>query len=183
MLSLRSVSKSFAGVQALRDVSLDIERGEIHAIVGENGAGKSTLMRILSGVYGDYDGQLLLDGEPIAFSGPRDAQSHGTGIIHQELNLIRELSVAANIFLGREPRTAWSTIANRRMGSFTGLAPASWMSKRCCLFRTRLGCLGTIDHERCSRPRGGRNCSESVRSGEARHGGLPDGLAELPERA
>lgn len=120
MLSLRSISKSFAGVQALHDVSLDIERGEIHAIVGENGAGKSTLMRILSGVYPDYDGQVLLDGEPVSFSSPRDAQSHGIGIIHQELNLIRELSVAANIFLGREPRTAWGTIANRRMSRNAG---------------------------------------------------------------
>jgi len=88
MLSLRSVSKSFAGVRALHDVSLDIERGEIHAIGGENVAGKTTLMRILSGVYPDYGGQLLLDGEPISFSSPRDAQSHGIGIIHQELNLI-----------------------------------------------------------------------------------------------
>jgi len=107
MLGPRSVSKSFAGVRALQGVSRDIERGEIHAIVGENGAGKSTLMRILSGAYRDYDGQLLLGGEPISFSSPKDAQSHGIGIIHQELNLIRELSVAANIFLGREPWTRW----------------------------------------------------------------------------
>lgn len=78
-------------------------RGEIHALVGENGAGTSTLMRIPSGVYGDHDGHLLLDGEPIAFSGRRDAQSDGIGNIRHEPNLIRELSGTANIFLGREP--------------------------------------------------------------------------------
>jgi len=115
MLSLCSISKSFSGVHALQDVSFDIATGEIHAIIGENGAGKSTLMRILSGVYADYDGELLLDGRPASFSSPKDAQAHGIGIIHQELNLIRELSVAANIFLGREPRTRWGTVANRTM--------------------------------------------------------------------
>jgi ribose transport system ATP-binding protein len=113
MLSLRSVSKSFAGVHAVRNVSFDVVPGEIHALVGENGAGKSTLMRILSGVYTDYDGEITLDGEPVAFSSPGDAQSHGIAIIHQELNLIPELSVAANIFLGREPRTPFGTVANR----------------------------------------------------------------------
>lgn len=115
MLELHSVSKSFAGVHALRDVSLGISAGEIHALVGENGAGKSTLMKILSGVYTDYEGQVLLDGAPVSFSSPRDAQSHGIAIIHQELNLIRELSVSANMFLGREPRTPWGTVANRTM--------------------------------------------------------------------
>jgi len=115
MLSLRSISKSFSGVHALRDVSFEIATGEIHAIIGENGAGKSTLMRILSGVYATYEGELLLDERPVSFSSPKDAQAHGIGIIHQELNLIRELSVAANIFLGREPRTRWGTVANRTM--------------------------------------------------------------------
>lgn len=113
MLSLRSVSKSFAGVHALRNVSFDVVPGEIHALVGENGAGKSTLMRILSGVYTDYEGEITLDGAPIAFSSPGNAQSHGIAIIHQELNLIPELSVAANIYLGREPRTPFGTVANR----------------------------------------------------------------------
>lgn len=78
---------------------------------------------------------------------------------------------------------AVATLPLRRMRSFTGLAPASWMSTRCCVFRTRLGCPGTIDYHPRSRPRGARSSSELVRSGEARHGGLPYGLAELPERA
>ncbi len=117
MLSLHAISKSFSGVHALRDVSFEIATGEIHAIIGENGAGKSTLMRVLSGVYADYDGELSLDGTLVSFSSPKDAQAHGIGIIHQELNLIRELGVAANIFLGREPRTRWGTVDSRTMAN------------------------------------------------------------------
>lgn len=83
MRSLRSVSKSFAAVQALRDVSLDVERGEIHAIVGENEAGTSTLMRTLVGALSDDDGHLLLDGQPISFSSPRNAQSHSSVASHE----------------------------------------------------------------------------------------------------
>ena len=102
----RNVSKRFPGVRALHDVSFAVERGEVHALIGENGAGKSTLMKLLSGVYPDYEGELLLDGQPLALASPRDAQHRGIAIIHQELNLIPELTVAENIFLGREPRTA-----------------------------------------------------------------------------
>src|SRR5205823_10836063 len=78
--------------------------GELHAICGENGAGKSTLMKILSGVIVDYDGELLLAGKPVQFKGTRDAEAAGVSIIHQELNLVEQLSAAANIFLGREIR-------------------------------------------------------------------------------
>ena len=106
MLEIRGVSKSFAGVRALHDVSFEVAAGEVHAIVGENGAGKSTLMKILSGAHTDYTGELLLDGEPLVLHSPRDAQRHGIAIIYQELNLIPELTVAENIFLGREPRNA-----------------------------------------------------------------------------
>lgn len=115
MLRLQSVSKVFPGVQALSDVSFTIEQGEIHALVGENGAGKSTLMKILSGVYTDYTGDLSLDGNPLSLHSPKDAQKHGIATIHQELNLIPELSIAENIFLGRELRTAIGTLDTRRM--------------------------------------------------------------------
>jgi ABC-type sugar transport system ATPase subunit len=104
LISIDHVTKRFPGVVALNDVSFDIEPGELHAIVGENGAGKSTLMKILSGVITDYEGQLLLRGSPVRFRGTRDAEKGGISIIHQELNLVDNLSAAANIFLGREKR-------------------------------------------------------------------------------
>ncbi len=104
IISIKNVSKTFPGVKALSNVSLDILPGELHAICGENGAGKSTLMKILSGVLADFEGELLLAGKPQRFSGTRDAEAAGISIIHQELNLVEQLSAAANIFLGREIR-------------------------------------------------------------------------------
>jgi ribose transport system ATP-binding protein len=105
IIAIRSVSKAFPGVQALAEVSIDVLPGELHAICGENGAGKSTLMKILSGVITDFTGELVLEGKPIRFSGTRDAEAAGVSIIHQELNLVEQLSAAANIFLGREIRS------------------------------------------------------------------------------
>src|SRR5262245_5393634 len=102
LIAIEHVTKRFPGVVALDDVSFDIRAGELHAVVGENGAGKSTLMKILAGVLTDYDGRLLLRGEPVRFTGTRAAEDAGVSIIHQELNLVEELSVASNIFLGRE---------------------------------------------------------------------------------
>ena len=104
-VAMRGITKRFPGVVALDNVSLAVGRGEVHAICGENGAGKSTLMKILSGVYRPDDGVLEIDGEPRRFAGTREAEAAGVAIIHQELNLVEELSVAANIFLGRERRT------------------------------------------------------------------------------
>jgi ribose transport system ATP-binding protein len=115
MLEIRSVGKSFPGVQALENVSFNVEKGEIHAVVGENGAGKSTLMKILAGVYTDYDGGVYLDDKRLVLKGPRDAQQHGIAIIHQELNLIPELTIAENIFLGRELYTPFRLLDTRRM--------------------------------------------------------------------
>jgi len=104
LLSLRGISKSFPGVRALTDVDLDILPGEVHAVMGENGAGKSTLMKIVAGVYTPDSGQILLDGQPVHFSHPREAQERGISIIHQEFNLLPDRTVAQNIFLGREPK-------------------------------------------------------------------------------
>ncbi|MCU7727665.1 sugar ABC transporter ATP-binding protein [Actinoplanes sp. KI2] len=107
ILSMRSITKTFPGVKALSDVNLEVLRGEIHAICGENGAGKSTLMKVLSGVYpyGDYEGEITFDGEPCRFGGIRDSEHRGIVIIHQELALASNLSIAENIFLGNEQAT------------------------------------------------------------------------------
>jgi ribose transport system ATP-binding protein len=104
ILEMRDISKRFPGVVALQDVSLEVHAHEVHALVGENGAGKSTLMRVMSGVYTDYEGSLLIDGEPVSFGDTREAQDAGVAMIHQELNLVGELTVYENIFLGREHR-------------------------------------------------------------------------------
>jgi len=115
VLAAERVTKSFAGVTALRDVDFDLRRGEVHALMGENGAGKSTLMKILAGVHSSDAGLVRIDGLPVAFTGVRDAEAAGVAIIHQELNLVPELSVAENIFLGREPLIAGLVIDRRRM--------------------------------------------------------------------
>ncbi len=106
-ITMRGITKRFPGVVALDDVSLEVRRGELHAICGENGAGKSTLMKILSGVYQPDAGTLEIHGQPARFTGTRDAERAGVAIIHQELNLVEDLSVAANVFLGRE-RRGWA---------------------------------------------------------------------------
>ncbi len=103
MIDFQNISKSFAGVEVLHQISFSIERGTIIALVGENGAGKSTLMKILSGILTDYEGKMLLEGKPVQFANPKQAEMAGISIIHQELNLIPDLSVAENIFLDREP--------------------------------------------------------------------------------
>jgi putative multiple sugar transport system ATP-binding protein len=104
ILEMRGITKRFPGVLALADVNLTVQRGAIHAICGENGAGKSTLMKVLSGVYphGSYDGEIVFEGHPVEFSNIRQSEAAGIVIIHQELALIPELSIAENIFLGNE---------------------------------------------------------------------------------
>ncbi|PZE88841.1 ABC transporter ATP-binding protein [Curtobacterium sp. MCLR17_039] len=104
ILEMRDITKTFPGVKALQGVSIEVERGQVHAICGENGAGKSTLMKVLSGVYpaGSFDGEILLDGEPVRFANINDSEAAGVVIIHQELALSPFLSIAENIFLGNE---------------------------------------------------------------------------------
>jgi ribose transport system ATP-binding protein len=102
VLKMEGISKSFPGVKALEGVHLKLYKGVVHALVGENGAGKSTLMKILGGIYPKDAGIITLRGINIEFRGPKDAQKHGIALIHQELNLIPYLSIAENIFIGRE---------------------------------------------------------------------------------
>ena len=104
ILEMRGITKEFPGVKALDNVNMTVRRGEIRALVGENGAGKSTLMKVLSGVYphGSYDGEILYEGRPVAFRDIKDSEDQGIIIIHQELALVPQLSVAENMFLGNE---------------------------------------------------------------------------------
>lgn len=110
ILSIQNICKSFPGVKALDGVSLDLQEGRVMALLGENGAGKSTLMKIISGIYTSDSGQILYEGKPVQFKNPREAQLQGITIIHQELNLIKDLSIGENIFLGREPQKALGNI-------------------------------------------------------------------------
>jgi ribose transport system ATP-binding protein len=107
LLNVKTVSKRFPGVLALENVSLSLGPGEVLAVVGENGAGKSTLMKILAGVQLPDSGEILLEGRPVEIRSVREAQRLGIALIHQELNLADNLTVAENIFLGREPRRGW----------------------------------------------------------------------------
>lgn len=115
LIRFEQVTNRFHAVVALNSVSFDVRQGEFHALCGENGAGKSTLMKILSGVITEYEGQIELAGSPLIVSGTRDAEARGISIIHQELNLVSDLSVAANIYLGRELRTPLGLLDDRRM--------------------------------------------------------------------
>jgi ribose transport system ATP-binding protein len=103
-LGARGLSKRFGAVTVLREVSLEFAAGEVHAVIGENGAGKSTLMKLLAGLQEPSGGEVLLDGRPVCWRGPGEAELHGIVMIHQELNLAPDLSVEANLFLGRERR-------------------------------------------------------------------------------
>src|SRR6266403_5764678 len=106
LLEMKSITKTFPGVRALDGVNFDLCQGEIHALVGENGAGKSTLIKILAGVYPhpEYGGEIILDGAERRFGNVRDSEKAQIAVIYQELSLVKDLSVAENIFLGREPR-------------------------------------------------------------------------------
>ena len=108
LLSMQNVSKSFPGVKALSNVKLDLRSGEVLALVGENGAGKSTLMKILTGIYSKDEGDIQFKGKELDVKTPKEAQEIGISMIHQELNLMRDLTVAENIFIGREPKGAFN---------------------------------------------------------------------------
>src|SRR5882724_4102690 len=105
LVEMSNIDKSFPGVRALAGAHFDLQPGEVHALMGENGAGKSTLMKILAGVYTADSGEVRLNGEAVKLATPREAQHLGIAMIHQELSLMRHLTAAQNIFIGREPRT------------------------------------------------------------------------------
>ncbi len=105
LLQAEGVTKSFPGVKALSGMRLDLRKGEVLALVGENGAGKSTLMKLLTGIYPMEEGQFWLEGKPLSVKNPKEAQERGLAIIHQEFNLMPDLTVAQNIYIGREPLT------------------------------------------------------------------------------
>src|SRR5580698_1910252 len=114
MLSVEHVSKGFAGVQALNDVTVEIGVNEVVGLVGENGAGKSTLMRILAGVYSPDRGSLKLDGAPVLLRSPREANLNGIGIVFQEQSLLLNLTVGENIYLGQEAEFTTLGLVNRQ---------------------------------------------------------------------
>src|SRR5947207_10864141 len=117
VLEMRGIYRSFPGVNALQGVSLDVRRGEAHALLGENGAGKSTLMKILSGAYRKDAGEIRMNGRPVEISGPRDALALGIRIIYQELNLVSGISVAENIFLGALPTRGLGIVDRRALAA------------------------------------------------------------------
>ncbi len=104
ILTMKGIDKSFPGVHALDRVDFEVRKGEVHALMGENGAGKSTLMKVLTGIYSKDAGTITYEGKEVDFANPREAQQAGVVIVHQELNMMGHLTVAQNIFIGREPR-------------------------------------------------------------------------------
>jgi ribose transport system ATP-binding protein len=115
LLEATGIAKSFPGVRALDGVNISVRRGRLNALLGENGAGKSTLMNILAGVFPPDSGTVELEGRPVSFRNTREAQEAGISIIFQELNLVPELSIAENIFIGREPMTRFGLVDFKRM--------------------------------------------------------------------
>jgi ribose transport system ATP-binding protein len=121
VLIAENITKKFPGVTALDNVSLELHDGKVNAIIGENGAGKSTLMKILSGVYSEFEGRIIYKGNPVRFANPKEAEKTGIAIIHQELNLIPDLTITENIFLGRELTTSFGLLDKKKMRSATQL--------------------------------------------------------------
>lgn len=115
ILEARGIYKQFPGVVALNDVSFQLCPGQVHALAGQNGSGKSTLIKVLTGVYQPDRGSVIFKGQPVSFGSPREAQAAGISTIYQEVNLIPLMSVAENIFLGREPKTKMGTVDSQRM--------------------------------------------------------------------
>jgi len=119
LLEAKNITKKFSGVTALKDVHMTLTAGRVTALIGENGAGKSTLLKIMSGIHTDYEGSIFYKGNEVRFTSPKEAQDNGIAIIHQELNLIPHLSVAQNIFLGRELTNRFGFVDKEKMNEKT----------------------------------------------------------------
>ena len=117
LVRMDAIEKRFPGVHALKSVGFELRAGEVHALMGENGAGKSTLMKVLSGVYQADGGRIEIDGQEVRLNGPASAQALGIGIIHQELALMRDLTVGQNIWIGREPRLSFGRINETKLNA------------------------------------------------------------------
>src|SRR3984957_1925199 len=115
LFHIKGMTKAFGGVRALRGVNLEVQPGEVHALLGENGAGKSTLIKILSGVHSFDAGTIEIEGRPVAFSSPAESREAGIAVVYQDLSLVESLSVAANLMLGREPRTRLGFLKKGRL--------------------------------------------------------------------
>src|SRR5690554_218445 len=121
ILTAKGISKSFSDVLVLDDVCIEIEKGKVHALMGENGAGKSTFMNILMGMLPPDKGDIYIHGEKVNLSSARDALRHGISMIHQELLVFPELTVAENIFMGREPLKSWGALDHKKLNKQAGL--------------------------------------------------------------
>src|SRR5947209_3523485 len=120
ILELQAITKAFGGVEALRGVDFALFAGEIHGLVGENGAGKSTLMKIIAGVHPEFSGRFMLDGQQTSFRSRRDAHAAGIAMVHQELSVATDLTVAENVFLGTQPTNRFGLVQWRRMAREAG---------------------------------------------------------------
>src|SRR5262245_27100018 len=120
ILELKGITKAFGGVEALRGVDFALFPGEIHGLVGENGAGKSTLMKIIAGVHTEFSGRFVLDGRDVHFRSARDALAAGIAMVHQELSVAPDLSVAENVFLGNQPTNRFGIVQWRKMAREAG---------------------------------------------------------------
>jgi ribose transport system ATP-binding protein len=147
VLRLKGIVKTFPGVRALDGVDFDVRPGEVHALMGENGAGKSTLMKVLAGVYQPDEGEIIIEDRSVRMANPIEAKENGVILIHQELSLAEEMTVAENIFLGELPRTRWGfvdwSVLEDRVGSI--------LKKLNCNFgpRTRIGSLSIAKKQMC----------------------------------
>ena len=110
VLHLESIVKTFPGVKALDGVQLDVYRGEVHALCGENGAGKSTLMKIIAGAQGYTSGHMYVNGQEVVFHSTKEAERQGIAMIYQEFNMVPDMSVAENMYLGRLPKTSYGAV-------------------------------------------------------------------------
>lgn len=145
LLEMRHIDKVFPGVKALSNVDFTLRAGEVHSLMGENGAGKSTLVKVLTGVYHRDGGTISLNGKNISPNNPKEAQACGISTVYQEVNLCSNLSVAENIFIGREPKKFGCFIDWAQMGRITcGVSntanfscPSAWSSNRTCRTRRR----------------------------------------------